>query len=866
MLLFLPIRLFVPEVILLPYSRAVSLVLFTVRTNNNTAIGLAASGTGDLPTFTAANSGSTPIVGSITVTPEYDNGAGVICYGNAQTFTITVNPTPTVVSATTKTICNNTNVSYTPVSSVSSSTFNWTATNTVGTVTGFTASGSGPIGDVLNNTGVSNGVVRYVITPTGPAPSNCPGAAFNFDVTVNPSPNVSASNNTICSRNPAGITLNTTVTGTTFYYAAPVISNAAGNITGGVARPTPGSSSVISDVLVNTTAIDQTATYTVYPTKDGCVGTPITVIVTVKPEPTAPNATVTTCSDVALNYDLFSSVTRLQTGVTFTYTVASSNQASVPAGANRVGATSSNITDTYVNTTNASVTITYTVTPIASNGCSGQTFTVTATINPKPAITNQTTSTCSHSALNYSLQNLLPAGAMRTGSTFTYTVASSDPGNVPAGPDRVAASGSNITNNYTNTTASAVTITYTVTPTSGQGCTGSTFTVTATINPEPVVANQTPAAICSRTASGVTLNASTSVAAATYNITTINANGLTASAGSPATGTGFASNVIANDAWINTTTAQVNVVYTVVPVSGAGCTGSSFTVTLPVNPEPVLTSGLVQTLCADGSFNATASRTLSISPVLAGTTTYSWGAPTLTGTMSYTNNGTSGSSIIDNFHNTESVARTATYSVTPTADAALGGCSGQPVNVVITVNPRPLINSSLTGSVCSGSTYSYTITSNVASSTFAWSRASVPNINGGATGSGATSSISEILTNSTGSDINVTYVLTPTGPSSCAGTPSNLVVTVRALPAVSNQTPAAICSRTASGVTLGSSTNATAVATYNITNINANGLTASAGSPATGTGFASNVIANDAWINTTVAQVNVVYTVVPVTY
>lgn len=59
--------------------------------NNNTSIGLAASGVGNILSFTSTNSGSTPLTATITVTPS--NG---ICTGPSQTFSITVNPLQTV--------------------------------------------------------------------------------------------------------------------------------------------------------------------------------------------------------------------------------------------------------------------------------------------------------------------------------------------------------------------------------------------------------------------------------------------------------------------------------------------------------------------------------------------------------------------------------------------------------------------------------------------------------------------------------------------------------------------------------------------------------------------------------------------------
>ena len=57
-------------------------------TNDTPSIGLAASGTGSIPSFTAVNTGSTPMVATITVTPTIDG-----CAGTPVQFTITVNPT-----------------------------------------------------------------------------------------------------------------------------------------------------------------------------------------------------------------------------------------------------------------------------------------------------------------------------------------------------------------------------------------------------------------------------------------------------------------------------------------------------------------------------------------------------------------------------------------------------------------------------------------------------------------------------------------------------------------------------------------------------------------------------------------------------
>jgi hypothetical protein len=59
--------------------------------NSNTAIGLAASGIGNVPAFTSSNTGAAPITSTITVTPSIGG-----CTGIVETYTITINPTPEI--------------------------------------------------------------------------------------------------------------------------------------------------------------------------------------------------------------------------------------------------------------------------------------------------------------------------------------------------------------------------------------------------------------------------------------------------------------------------------------------------------------------------------------------------------------------------------------------------------------------------------------------------------------------------------------------------------------------------------------------------------------------------------------------------
>ena len=102
--------------------------------NSNPAIGLAASGNGNLPAFTSINSGLNPITATITVTPS---AAG--CVGAAVSFLITVNPKPTISAALTQpTTCVSTNgqINQTITGPSGPYSFNWTASLGAGIVVG----------------------------------------------------------------------------------------------------------------------------------------------------------------------------------------------------------------------------------------------------------------------------------------------------------------------------------------------------------------------------------------------------------------------------------------------------------------------------------------------------------------------------------------------------------------------------------------------------------------------------------------------------------------------------------------------------------------------------------------------------------
>ena len=344
--------------------------------------------------------------------------------------------------------------------------------------------------------------------------------------------------------------------------------------------------------------------------------------------------------------------------------------------------------------------------------------------------------------------------------------------------------GNEINQVLTNTSNLPAIVVYAITATADE-CSNDEVKVNVTVNPAPVLVNQSPAAICSDVASGVVIGNSTNgVAAASYRITDIVTNGLTASAGNPVLGYGFNANVIADDAWTNTTTNPVNVVYTVQAVSSLGCPGNSSTITLTISPEPVITNSPTTQICSGFPTGINLTATIASS--------FTWTIGTITGGITGASAG-SGNSINQILTNpSNSTAGTVQYIVTPSATS--GSCQGSPFIITVTVHPRPVVTNSAGIRICSGSNTNLTLTSSTPS-TFSWIRGTITGgITGASDGSGNT--ISQVLSNpSNATSGTVEYIVTATSISGgCISSPFTITVTVDPIPSVNaSSDPTAVC-------------------------------------------------------------------------
>ncbi|MBK8927187.1 MAG: PKD domain-containing protein [Crocinitomicaceae bacterium] len=627
-------------------------------TNNNTSIGLAASGSGNIASFTATNAGATPITATITVTPTLGG-----CTGTAQTFTITVNPIPTVTDPANQTLCANTATTAVTFTGTAGATFNWT--NNTPSI-GLAASGSGNIASFTAiNAGTTPVTATITVTPTL---AGCTGTAQTFTITVNPIPTVTdPANQTLCA-NTATTAVNFTgaIAGTTYNWTNS-------NTTIGLAAS--GSGNIASFTAINAGTTPVTATITVTPTLAGCTGTAQTFTITVNPIPTVTDpANQTLCANTATTAVNF---TGAIAGTTYNWTNSNTTIGLAASGSGNIAS----FTATNAGTT--PVTATITVTPTLA-GCTGTAQTFTITVNPIPTVTDPANQTlCANTAttaVNFT-------GAI-AGTTYNWTNSNTTIG--------LAASGSGNIASFTaiNAGTTPVTATITVTPTLG-GCTGTAQTFTITVNPIPTVTDPANQTLCANTAT-TAVNFTGAIAGTTYNWTNSNTT-----IGLAASGSGN----IASFTAINAGTTPVTATITVTPTL-AGCTGTAQTFTITVNPTPTVTDPADQSICAGGSTTA-----VNFTGSIAGTT-YNW-----------TNNNTSiglaasGTGNIASFIGVNGTGApiTATITVTPTT----GGCTGTPQTFTITVTPNPVIAVAGTNpTICTGTDGTITITGLAASTAY----------------------------------------------------------------------------------------------------------------------------------------------------
>ena len=496
---------------------------------------------------------------------------------------------------------------------------------------------------------------------------------------INPTPNIVDFTRNICNSgtftvSPADGDDGVVPAGTNYSWA---IKSSAGGITGA----TPGSGSIITGTLGNSSSTTQTVIYSVTPTFGGCIGEIFLVTVNVTPAPDIDDMTTAPiCSDG-----------------TFTVTPVNGTNGIVPSGTNYdwvvqsnpgnvSGATSgtgTSISGTLSHSENTAQTVTYTVTPTGGT-CTGDPFTLTVTVNPIPAINNLTEDICSGGTFS-----VIPVdgtdGTVPAGVTYSWPVPAVT-GGITGGT--IGSGAASISGTLTNPTNTVQTATYTVTPSSG-GCTGAPFTVTITVDPKPSV-NPMNAPICSGGTFNLTPNDGTNgsiPSGTTYSWSAPNVTGIQGTtSGTDASSISGTLN--------NTTNTAKTVTYTVTPKSG-DCVGINFSVIVTVNPTPDI-DDIDETVCSDEAF--TISLLNGTDGIIPSGTNYEWTVLSAPAGISGAVNG-NGSSINGTLTNSTTSVQIVTYEVTPTSGAA---CEGIPFNLNVSVIPVIDVEISGDATVCYG--------------------------------------------------------------------------------------------------------------------------------------------------------------------
>lgn len=519
-------------------------------TNSNPAIGLAASGTGNLPSFTAINNGTSPVSATITVS----TGGTAGCANGAVSFQITVNPKPSINNQPNQVLCAGSGSTPATFSSnLPGATFAWTNSNSA---IGLPASGTGVVPSFTATNG-STAPLTAIVAAQAQYTANgltCSSAVSAFQVTVNPDPTV---NQPLDVAYCAGSTVppqsfSSPGSGTTFQWtnSNPAIGLAAS-----------GNGGLPSFTATNSGSAPLTATITVTPrvTNGGktCYGSSKSFIITVNAPQSGGMALAYTGSPYCLNAGVVPVTLNAPAGGSFS---------AAPAGLSLNSASGAV-------TTNSSTPGTYAVTynlPGTNGNCP---LTATATVTIKNSAT---------AAVQYPGTPFCPTG--NAAPVFTGTGG----GTYNASPAGLVLNSATGIVNLGASAAGSYTVTYSVP--AGSGCANTTASTPIDVLPSPVTDAVSNRYYCVGTAVPPL-----SFTSATPGVGFSWTNS-TPAIGLPASGMG----ALPAFNTANSTTAPLNATITARATYANGsntCLGKPMTFTIRVNPVPTVAPVADQSLC-----------------------------------------------------------------------------------------------------------------------------------------------------------------------------------------------------------------------------------------------------------------------------
>jgi len=257
---------------------------------------------------------------------------------------------------------------------------------------------------------------------------------------------------------------------------------------------------------------------------------------------------------------------------------------------------------------------------------------------------------------------------------------------------------------YTNNTGAMDTAFYTIVPISEHGCRGPAVIIYVAVRPCPMVDDLAAVTICSGDIAGITLPSTDNngISIDSFNVVAVVPGTIS---GTASTGITTMTNYIFNDSYTNVTNGVDSVVYTITAFAN-DCESGSFTATVKVNPEPVLFAS-TDTVCSETAIGivltevgtSVAADSFMIVSINSNGMSPSAGSPVVTTT-------TDENEIADDaWTNTSDTSAKVTYTIIPITN----DCSGEAVEIVVTVDPEVVIEAGADQTICSNSTVDLTV-------------------------------------------------------------------------------------------------------------------------------------------------------------
>ena len=628
-------------------------------TNSNDQIGQPLTGTGDILSFPVSTLPNSVITSVFEVVPKL-NG----CIGDTMSFSIqSVSPFPIVDTIPSQTLCAGQSTNMVCFTGGGNPITNYVWTNDNTTI-GLAANGT--TDPLLNHCIPSFTATNSFLTPqtatitVRPWYLGCQGNARTFTINVKPVPQVFVTppTQTLCSGDTTQtIQFTSTLTGTNYDWTNDNIS---------IGLAAAGNGDIALFPASNSSDIVQTATINVVPSLNGCIGDTGTALIVVNPISTVvlPNLNYAYCHGDIVPQNCF-----VGNNPNTTYLWTNSNTAiGLPSAG--TGCVPSFVAQNTSLQNDCAMII---VQPML-NGCPGIPDTFMICTKPIPNV--------------YSVPDInICAGV--TVPTITFQ------GDMTSETDFVWSGNTNIGLNPNNgidsiptfvgvNTSQVILVDSIITRPERQGCFGARDTLLITVNPISTVTVNSITVCNGVTVPPLPINGPSPTAIYTWTNNNI-------SIGLPALGTSLtAPHSLPSFTAVGGVVPQIARIVVTPLVNG--CPGVNDTMTITVNPTPIVNPVPSQSLCA-----GTNSTSITFSGPVANTT-YNWSHDNASTGLDPTS-GVNSIPVFEGGPNLyPSLDNIASVIVTPVAN----GCSGIPINFSITVHPLPIINAGFDTTLCLG--------------------------------------------------------------------------------------------------------------------------------------------------------------------